>query len=229
MNIVTEIKQGAQIEDAALKAIVSGEVCTVEHKGKDPFEMRPFSTCWFGTNHMPHTRDFSDALFRRALILTFNNCFSPELGNCNHNLKDELIEELPGILNMVTEAYGWVELIGFTIPKSSLAAAKAWRIEADQVAQFVEECCVLDSGNEIRIGDLYRDFNRWADVVGVKSRVAKKSFSQRLSTMGYGAHRSSQDRLIKGLKMWDGAMAEIEIEGSDVVKLFSTTQLRGFL
>ena len=216
VNIVTEIKQGAQIEDAALKAIVSGEVCTVEHKGKDPFEMRPFSTCWFGTNHMPHTRDFSDALFRRALILTFNNCFSPELGNCNHNLKDELIEELPGILNMVTERYAWVELIGFTIPKSSLAAAKAWRIEADQVAQFVEECCVLDSGNEIRIGDLYRDFNQWADDAGVKSRVTKKSFSQRLSTMGYGAHRSSQDRLIKGLKMRDGAMAEIENERLDL-------------
>jgi putative DNA primase/helicase len=216
VNIVTEIKQGSQIDDAALKAIVSGEVCTVEHKGKDPFEMRPFATCWFGTNHMPHTRDFSDALFRRALILTFNNCFSPELRNCNHNLKDELIEELPGILNMVTEAYGWVELTGFITPKSSLAAAKAWRIEADQVAQFVEECCVLDSGNEIRIGDLYRDFNQWADAAGVKSRVTKKSFSQRLSTMGYGAHRSSQNRLIKGLKMRDGAMAEIEIERLDL-------------
>ena len=110
---------------------------------------------------------------------------------------------------MVTEAYKWVDDFGFTVPKSSLAAAKAWRIEADQVAQFVEECCVLDSGNEIRIGDLYRDFNQWADAAGVKSRVTKKSFSQRLSTMGYGAHRSSQDRLIKGLRMRDGAMAEI--------------------
>jgi putative DNA primase/helicase len=212
VNIVTEIKQGAQIEDAALKAIVSGEVCTVEHKGKDPFEMRPFATCWFGTNHMPHTRDFSDALFRRALILTFNNRFSQELRNCNHDLKDELIAELPGILNIVTEAYGWVELTGFITPKSSLAAAKAWRIEADQVAQFVEECTELDSGNEIRIGDLYRDFNQWADAAGVKSRVTKKSFSQRLSTMGYSMPRSSQDRLVKGIKMLDGAMVEIEIE-----------------
>jgi putative DNA primase/helicase len=212
VNIVTEIKQGAQIDDAALKAIVSGEVCTVEQKGKDPFEMRPFATCWFGTNHMPHTRDFSDALFRRALILTFNNRFSQELGNCNHDLKDELIAELPGILNMVTEAYGWVELTGFITPKSSLAAAKAWRIEADQVAQFVEECTELDSGNEIRIGDLYGYFNQWADVAGVKSRVTKKSFRQRLSTMGFGMSRSSHGRLIKGLKMLEGAMVEIEIE-----------------
>jgi len=215
VNIVTEIKQGAQIDDAALKAIVSGEVCTVEHKNKDPFEMRPFATCWFGTNHMPHTRDFSDALFRRALIFTFNNRFSQDLGNCNHNLKDELIGELPGILNMVIEAYGWAASFGFTTPNSSVKAAKDWRVEADQVAQFLEDCCEKDADNEIRIGDLYRDFNRWADVAGVKSRVTKKSFRQRLSTMGYSMPRSSQDRLIKGIKMLDGAMTAIGIERSD--------------
>jgi putative DNA primase/helicase len=47
----------------------------VEHKFKNPFTMRPFATCWFGTNHMPHTRDHSNAIFRRAMILTFNRTF----------------------------------------------------------------------------------------------------------------------------------------------------------
>ena len=50
LNLVTEIKQGEVIADAALKAIVSGETCTVEHKFKPPFEMQPFSTCWFGVS-----------------------------------------------------------------------------------------------------------------------------------------------------------------------------------
>src|SRR5690606_33022260 len=82
-NIVTEIKQGEVIDDAALKGIVSGEPATVEAKFKDPFTIRPFATCWFGTNHMPHTRDFSDALFRRALVVQFSEAFKPELGNCD--------------------------------------------------------------------------------------------------------------------------------------------------
>src|SRR5690606_24879426 len=104
-NIVTEIKQGEVIDDAALKGIVSGEPATVEAKFKDPFTIRPFATCWFGTNHMPHTRDFSDALFRRALVVQFSEAFKPELGNCDPNLKNKLLDELPGILNMALDAY----------------------------------------------------------------------------------------------------------------------------
>ena len=57
-NLVTEIAEGAVMADAELKAITSGELTTAEHKNKDPFDFQPFSTCWFGTNHMPHTRDF---------------------------------------------------------------------------------------------------------------------------------------------------------------------------
>ena len=93
-NIVTEVKQGEVVDDASLKGIVSGEPTTVEHKFKDPFVMRPYATCWFGTNHMPHTRDFSDALFRRALIVQFNRVFKPEHGNCDPHLKDKLLEDL---------------------------------------------------------------------------------------------------------------------------------------
>lgn len=86
VNIVTEIAEGAEIADAALKAIVSGERTTAEHKHKSPFDFHPFSTCWFGTNHMPHCRDFSDALFRRAIILSFNRKF--EGAHRDVNLRD---------------------------------------------------------------------------------------------------------------------------------------------
>jgi P4 family phage/plasmid primase-like protien len=55
VNIVTEIAEGAEIADAALKAIVSGERTTAEHKHKNPFDFHPFSTCWFGT-HIPRVK-----------------------------------------------------------------------------------------------------------------------------------------------------------------------------
>ena len=95
-NVVTELKQGAVIADAELKSITSGEVTTVEHKHGAPFEMRAFATCWFGTNHLPHTRDFSDALFRRATIFQFNRTFAPH--EQDPYLKTRLLSELPAIL-----------------------------------------------------------------------------------------------------------------------------------
>jgi putative DNA primase/helicase len=98
LNLVTEISEGHQINDAEIKAITSGELTTAEHKNKPPFDFKPFCKCWFGTNHMPHTRDFSAALFRRALIIEYNRVFSE--GEQDRQLIDKLQAETSGILNM---------------------------------------------------------------------------------------------------------------------------------
>jgi P4 family phage/plasmid primase-like protien len=97
-NIVTEIAQGAEIADDKLKSLVSGELTTAEMKFKDPFDFKPFATHWFGTNHLPRTRDFSDALFRRAILLSFNKRFEGD--HRDVNLSQKLLAELPGIFNI---------------------------------------------------------------------------------------------------------------------------------
>lgn len=199
-NIVTEIKQGAVIDDDALKGITSGEPTTVEHKNKDPFDMRPFSTCWFGTNHMPHTRDFSGALFRRALVIEFNNKFTPEMGNCDPNLKNKLMEELPGILTLALDAYADALQEGFTMPESCRQAREKWRLEADQVAQFVEQDCEashLERTEPQRLFNAYRD---WAADNGIHNRLTQKSFIDRVVILGFERKKSNGRRFIVGLK-----------------------------
>jgi putative DNA primase/helicase len=205
-NIVTELKQGEVIADAELKAITSGEPATVEHKHKDPFVMRPFSTCWFATNHMPHTRDFSEALFRRATIVTFNRTFTPS--EQNRTLKDHLISELPGILNMCLEAYSLALARSFTQPESSDAAKKEWRLEVDQVAQFVEDCCEAQGEGRAKVGDVYTAYNFWASENGISKTMAQKGFRDRLTRLGFGSDRDRASRYVTGLTLtnqpWSG-------------------------
>lgn len=200
VNIVSELKQGAVIDDEALKGITSGEGTTVEHKHRDPFVMHPFSTCWFGTNHMPHTRDFSDALFRRALLIEFNNVFKPELRNCDPNLKSTLMDELPGILNMVLTAYGSAIDDGFTVPCSMRTALDRWRLEADQVAQFVDEECVLSSANKEPSGVLFKRYQDWATENGIKQQVNTRSFKERLQRLGVVWVKDRSGRHFIGIK-----------------------------
>jgi putative DNA primase/helicase len=200
-NIVTEIEQGEVIADAALKGIVSGEPTTVENKFKDPFTMRPFATCWFGTNHMPHTRDFSDGLFRRTVIITFNNVFKPELGNCDPLLKDKLMLELPGILNMVLHAYAEALVKGFTKPESNEKAKAEWRGETDQVAQFIQDCAEADEYGQVPIAELFDHYVHWADDNGIKKKMSKRGVRERLDKLGYGNKRVSTDRFVTGLRL----------------------------
>jgi putative DNA primase/helicase len=197
-NIVTELKQGAVIADAELKAITSGEVTTVEHKHGAPFEMRAFSTCWFGTNHMPHTRDFSDALFRRATIFQFNRTFAPH--EQDPYIKTRLLSELPAILTRALIAYQHAVTHGFTVAPSSEAAKLQWRREADQVMQFVEERCAIDPAGRVAVSELYRVFRQWAGDSGVRQIVGKQGLGDRLERLGFGRVRSGGS-WITGLRL----------------------------
>ena len=198
-NIVTELKQGEVIADAELKAITSGEPATVEHKFKDPFVMRPFATCWFGTNHMPHTRDFSEALFRRATILQFNRTFTTE--EQDPTLKDKLCTELPGILNMALGAYARAVAEGFTAPASSEDAKREWRLEADQVAQFVDDACQRDPAGRVASREVFQRYRQWADQNGIARTMSQKGLRDRLTRLGFGADKDRYGRYVLGLRI----------------------------
>lgn len=204
-NIVTELKQGEVIADAELKGITSGEPTTVEHKFQAPFVMRPFATCWFGTNHMPHTRDFSEALFRRATILQFNRTFAKS--EQDPQLKDKLQAELPGILNMSLTAYERALADGFTEPQSSEDAKKEWRLEADQVALFVDDACKRDPDARTAAGDVFRAYQSWAMDNGISKTMSQKGLRDRLTRLGFGAERDRTARYVTGLRAtyWPGA------------------------
>jgi putative DNA primase/helicase len=183
-NIVSEVEQGAMIPDAALKAIVSGEAMTAEHKFCDPFDFSPYATCWFGTNHMPGTRDFSDALFRRAVTIDFNRQFAEHQRDVH--LADKLIRELPGILNLALEAIANVIAFGsFTRPASCETTKAYWRNENDQAAQFVDECCKPLPDHWVESAIVYRRYLDWTHEAGIQKPLNRKNLTTRLAALGY--------------------------------------------
>lgn len=196
-NIVTELSEGEKLADAELKSITSGEPVTVERKYKDPFVMRPYSTCWFGTNHMPKTNDFSEALFRRAVIITFNRTFQPH--EQNTNLKKGLIQELPGILNLALGAYARAIAHGFTIPKSSKEASQDWKAETDQVAEFVSDACTTIAEGVTPTASLYKSYSKWCNLNQMRNVLTTKSFSTRMTKLGYHRSKSGSVRTFRGL------------------------------
>jgi putative DNA primase/helicase len=206
VNLVSEIAEGAEIADAQLKAIVSGELTTVEHKMQKPFDFRPYCTCWFGTNHLPHTRDFSAALFRRAVVLTFNRTFAPD--EQDQRLRDKLRDELPGVLNLALEGMAGVfDRGGFTSAASVEAAKDAWKLEADQVAQFADECLKFERAAQTASAELYRAYESWADDAGIKRSLNRKNFTNRICRLGAEIHKGSGGvRLLVGVQIAHEAM-----------------------
>lgn len=199
VNIVTEIAEGAEIADATLKAIVSGERITAEQKHKPPFDFHPFSTCWFGTNHMPHCRDFSDAVFRRAIILSFNRKFEGAARDVH--LRQKLNAEMPGILNLALKGIAAVFEKGeFTHCPSSEMAKKYWRVECDQVEQFLADVCEIGAEFKCSSSNIFQSYVFWAKEMGIKRVLGKNGLTQRLQRRGIEPYRGTNgNRMLLGI------------------------------
>jgi putative DNA primase/helicase len=196
-NIVSELKQGEVLPDAELKSIVSGETSTVEEKFKPPFTMRPYATCWFGTNHQPSTRDYSQAIMRRAVIITFNRTVREN--EKDTELANKLCEELPGILNLCLEAYARVRDGDFTIPASSAAAVENWRNEVDPLKAFVGTHCTRDHKGGEQAAYVYQRYESWHQEEGHGPLLSRKAFRTHMTRLGFTSKRTAAGNLFVGL------------------------------
>jgi P4 family phage/plasmid primase-like protien len=202
-NIITEIPTGSVIDDAKYKALVSGERITAEHKFQKPFDFEPYATLFFATNHLPHTKDFSHAFFRRNEILTFNVQFKGS--DCDTTLKTEIQKELPGILNFALAGLKRLYDNGnFTQVASSLSTKLEWERTADQVKAFFDDECMFDPTSKVSIGVLYIRYERWTQNNEIKSKCNKPTFSARLTRLGCERVRGANGlRMISGVKLRD--------------------------
>src|SRR5690606_32638332 len=87
------------------------------------------------------------------------------------------------------------------MPASSEAARKEWRLEADQVAQFVDEECAIDPAGEVQASTMFDAYSQWADNNGIQRKVTMKSFRDRLTALGYGSRRTKVARMVTGLRI----------------------------
>jgi putative DNA primase/helicase len=201
INLVTELAKGSQMVDDKLKAITSGELITADHKYGHPFNFIPFCTCVFATNHMPYTRDFSDALMRRAIILNFNRVFKPE--EQDKHLFKKLKEELPGILNLALEGLARLFKQGdFTLVAEVEEAKKEWQHENDQMSQFVEEACQIRPDHRITSASLYEAYVNWAINTGIRNKLKQRTVTIRLRKWGVTAEKGGKGiRVLKGIAL----------------------------
>ena len=80
VNGVTEIERRKIDRMEKFKAIVTGDECNFERKGKDPFSAIPFCKMIFATNYLPEF-DFienDNSIYRRFYIVRFDKSFTNE-------------------------------------------------------------------------------------------------------------------------------------------------------
>lgn len=129
-NIGDDINDEWVSNTAIFKKVVSGDIVTVERKGKDPFKLRSFSKFFFSANSLPRLGRGKDssAVLDRLVIIPFGAIFSKEDGDYDPFIKYKLREE------PVMEA-----LIAKAIPALREVLADQEFAHCDKVSASMEE------------------------------------------------------------------------------------------
>ena len=96
-NICSDLSTRALKDTGRFMTITGGDKISSSKKHEHPISFYPYSKLFFACNDIPPTTNKNLAFYRRWIILEFKT--QTDLKNVDADLKEKMLEELPGILN----------------------------------------------------------------------------------------------------------------------------------
>lgn len=170
LNVVGELPEGEAIPAAMFKTVLGGDLITGRHPTHRPLTFTNEAAHLFMSNHLITTKDQSEAIFARWIILEFPNSRLRSGLPLDKGLAQRIIDnELPGI------AYWALEGAARLLRNGKLSASTAhdrlmakWRRTTNSLEEFIHECCDLDKDGTYRRAQLYEDYAAWCSQNGRK-------------------------------------------------------------
>ena len=161
----------------------------------DNWQFEPTHKIFLATNHKPEIRDINNAIWRRVRLIPFNVTI-PDAEQ-DRQLPEKLKDEWTGILKWAVEGCLKWQQEELGLPKAVEVANQEYRSEMDILAPFIEDCCELGTGYEVKSKALYEAYKTWCDTNGEKHLSQKKLTSRLLER---GDITSIRNRTWRGLQ-----------------------------
>ena len=159
VNIATEISYKDNTGTTGFKKAVAMETLTANPKYKKPFDFKPFAKFAFATNGLPMVDDVSNGVFRRLMVISLNNSF---VGRENWNLTNELLKEMPGIIQWaITGLNRLHKNRAFTIVPSNITELQEYRRAVNSMQSFYDESVSMYEGQTVSFSEFYRSYTAY--------------------------------------------------------------------
>lgn len=177
-----------------MKALITGAPVTASMKNKDPYTFECKTKFIMTCNELPKGANPNHGYFRRLLIVPFNAKFQGQKDD--KFIADRIIQdEMPGVLNMVLEAYHNLRNGGFNFTKAKAVdlALSQYQTAVDNVRGWAVEHIefgdpdpsqrgiISDSTGTtcLDVNEAYKHYRVWVEEEGERP-VSREHFSRRL-------------------------------------------------
>src|SRR5699024_11145217 len=179
-------------ETANFKIIVTGNFLSVERKGQDDYEFKPYVKLYFAGNELPTSSDKSHGFYRRMVIIPMLRTFGKDGQKKDPLLVHKLIteENMSALLNLAIKGLKDVLKRGEIIePQITKETKKEYEVLNDPILQFINDAS-LDDYRQIPVVEgrptnkAYEIYRIWCENNGFKF-MSKPRFSRELSRLNY--------------------------------------------
>lgn len=178
LAVVHEIERGTKLSAPLMKRLTGGDTIKARFMRGDFFSFEPTHKFVLLGNSLPSVPGGDEAMWRRIRVVPFHRVFAKD--ERNPNLADELLEELPGILNWAIEGCLAWQRHGLGEPPAVAEANAEYRDEVDIVGRFLRHCCERDASAYASAHDLYAAFKTWC-AGNLEPRLQQRSFGLELT------------------------------------------------
>lgn len=178
-----ELKKGAKIDNALIKALTGNDKMTVRPLYGEYFEYDVTYNIWLATNYFPRLDSEDDAVWRRVIAIPFKNKFkNPDPGIKDKFFNDE--ETKSAILNWIIEGYYLYKEQGLEISESiyiSNSECRLAQMDLPGLSLFLQ--CDCEMGEEFeypraRFYKLYEEFCKKNDIPPEGKKIVFKAMRE---------------------------------------------------
>jgi len=187
----SEVREQSRFNEARLKSLTGGDQISARFLYREYFTYQPAFKIWLCVNHRPKVDDTSPAFWRRIRLIPFERQFLDV--ERDPQLKEKLLNELPGILNWaIAGCIAW-QNNGLPMPKQVRAATEKYKDSNDVVMQFLSDTTLRGESLRVEAGNLYSAYQKWCGRNG-ESWLSWTMFGRRMSDMGFERGKTSGTR-----------------------------------
>lgn len=207
LNIAAENEMGGKaLKTENFKAIVSGDNITINIKYRPAISYRPYCRLVFLVNNLPDSSDVTEGYFRKIIIVPFPRTFKKEERNVE--LKNELLKELPGILNWAIQGLKRLRSNNYQFSecKAIKETESAYHDEQNPVREFFHSHVVQVDGSRTKQSDFYNMYSQWLTVQGIddKGTKSRQVFWRYFKVILDSENIPIVKKKVKGIVYYDG-------------------------
>lgn len=194
---INELQGGDRLDEAIVKQLAGREKISTRFLYKEFFEYQPSFKCWLRTNHRPIITGDDDGIWRRLILIPFEQKFIDT--NKDPDIERKLLLEKNGILNWAIEGCLKWQRDGLKVSKKIHTVINDYRSDSDILGEFISDKYRFAPVSKILDAEMYRDWVFWCEENGYKP-MTKISFTRRLSERGHKIIKSNGKRFYSGIE-----------------------------